>query len=65
MFRVTLVKSVIGFNKRQRGTIKALGLGKIGSSAVHAESDAVNGMIRKMGCLLKVEDLGDAVEVSA
>lgn len=65
MFRVTLVKSVIGFNKRQRGTVKALGLGKIGSSAVHEESDSINGMIRKVGCLLKVENLGDAVEVSA
>ncbi len=64
MLRVTLVKSVIGFNKRQKGTVRALGLGKVGSSAVHAESDAVKGMIRKVGCLLNVESLGDAVEVS-
>ena len=45
MLKITLKKSVIGYNKRQRGTVSALGLGKIGSSAVHAENASVMGMI--------------------
>ena len=64
MLRVTLTRSVIGYNKRQRATVKALGLGKIGSCAVHAESDSVLGMIRKTAHLLNVEKLQDPVEVA-
>ena len=43
MLRVTLKRSVIGYNKRQRQTAKALGLGKVGSSYLHARSDSVMG----------------------
>lgn len=64
MLKVTLVKSVIGYNKRQRDTVKALGLGKVGSSAVHAESGPILGMIRKVEHLVRVEKLQDPVEVT-
>ena len=64
MLRVTLKKSVIGYNKRQRATVEALGLGKVGSSAIHSASDAVLGMIRKVRHLVEVEELKDPVEVS-
>lgn len=63
MLRVTLKKSVIGYNKKQCATISALGLNKIGSSAVHAENDAIKGMINKMSHLLEVEKLKEPVEV--
>lgn len=63
MLRVTLKKSVIGYNKRQRATVAALGLGKVGSSAVHAESPAILGMIRKVPHLLDVQELQEPVEV--
>jgi len=63
MLKLTLKKSVIGYNKRQRATVEALGLGKIGSSAVHGDSPAVMGMIRKVTHLLEVETLQDPVEV--
>lgn len=63
MLKVTLKNSVIGSNQRQRATVKALGLGKIGSSVVQAESDSVMGMLRKVGHLVEVEKLGDPVEV--
>ena len=62
MLRVTLKRSVIGYNKRQRATVQALGLNKIGSSAIHAESESVMGMIRKVEHLLGVETLQDPVE---
>ncbi len=62
MLKVTLKKSPIGFNKKQKATVKALGLGKLGSCAVHNESPSIDGMIRKVGHLLEVEELQDPVE---
>lgn len=64
MLRITLKKSYIGYDKRQRATVKALGLNKVGSSAVHDENDCIRGMIRKIGHLLEVQQLQDPVEVS-
>jgi large subunit ribosomal protein L30 len=54
--RVTQVKSQIGQTQRHRGTLRALGLGKIGRTAEHQESPALAGMLRKVRHLVKVED---------
>ena len=62
MLKVTLIKSVIGYNKRQRATVKALGLGKISSSVLQDESPAILGMIRKVTHLVDVQTLQDPVE---
>ena len=62
MLKVTLIKSVIGYNKRQRATVKALGLGKISSSVLQEESPAILGMIRKVTHLVDVQTLQDPVE---
>jgi large subunit ribosomal protein L30 len=53
--RVTQVRSKIGQSERHRGTLRALGLGKIGRSAEHAESRQLAGMLRKVAHLVKVE----------
>lgn len=62
MLKVTLKKSVIGYDKRQRATVKALGLGKVGSSAIHTESPSITGMIKRIPHLLSVETLQEPVE---
>jgi large subunit ribosomal protein L30 len=54
--RVTQVKSRIGQSERHRGTLRALGLGRIGRSAEHEESPALAGMLRKVRHLVKVEE---------
>ena len=54
--RVTQVRSAIGETEKHRGTLRALGLGKIGRSAEHAESPQLAGMLRKVRHLVKVED---------
>ena len=54
--RVTQVRSQIGQSQRHRGTLRALGLGKIGRSAEHEESPQVAGMLRKVRHLVRVED---------
>jgi large subunit ribosomal protein L30 len=53
---VTQVKSQIGQSERHRGTLRALGLGKIGRSAEHEESPVLAGMLRKVRHLVKVEN---------
>ncbi len=54
--KITQVRSSIGQSQRHRGTLRALGLGKIGRSAEHAESRQVAGMLRKVRHLVKVEE---------
>ena len=54
--KLTQVRSSIGESPRHRGTLRALGLGKIGRTAEHAESPQLAGMLRKVRHLVKVED---------
>jgi large subunit ribosomal protein L30 len=54
--RITQVRSQIGQTERHRGTLRALGLGRIGKSAEHAESPQLAGMLRKVRHLVKVEE---------
>ena len=54
--KITQVKSQIGQSGRHRGTLRALGLGKIGRSVEHAESPQLAGMLRKVRHLVKVEE---------
>jgi large subunit ribosomal protein L30 len=53
--RVTQVRSQIGHSQRHRGTLRALGLGRIGRSAEHEEGPVLAGMLRKVNHLVKVE----------
>ena len=55
--KVTLVRSQIGIKPKQRGTLRALGLGKIGSSNVLPDRPEVRGMIAKVPHLVAVEEL--------
>jgi large subunit ribosomal protein L30 len=56
ILRITQVRSKIGQSERHRGTLRALGLGKIGRTAEHEESPVVAGMLRKVRHLVRVED---------
>jgi large subunit ribosomal protein L30 len=54
--KVTQVRSVIGQSERHRGTLRALGLGRIGRTAEHAESPQLAGMLRKVRHLVRIEE---------
>jgi large subunit ribosomal protein L30 len=54
--RITQVRSQIGESPRHRGTLRALGLGRIGRSVEHAESPQLAGMLRKVRHLVRVEE---------
>jgi large subunit ribosomal protein L30 len=54
--KITQVKSQIGQSERHRGTLRALGLGRIGKSNEQEESPVLAGMLRKVRHLVKIED---------
>jgi large subunit ribosomal protein L30 len=53
--KIQLVKSPIGYEKSQRDTVKALGLGKIGTVVEHEDTAPIRGMIKKIEHLVKVQ----------
>ncbi|RME70832.1 MAG: 50S ribosomal protein L30 [Chloroflexi bacterium] len=54
--KVTLVKSPIGYSARQKGTVRALGLRRMGQTVEHQDTPVIRGMINKVSHLVKVEE---------
>lgn len=54
--RVTLRKSPIGYTEATRGTVRALGLRRVGQTVSVADNEAVRGMLRAVRFLIAVED---------
>lgn len=55
--KVTLIRSAIGYEKSQGDTVRALGLRKMHSTAIHKDIPSVRGMINKISHLLSVEEI--------
>ncbi len=55
--RITLVRSPIGYSKRQKATVRALGLKRLGDSVEQEDTPAIRGMIEKVKHLVEVERL--------
>ncbi len=55
--KITLVKSVIGYSKTQRETVKSLGLRKLNSSVVQMDTPDIRGKVNKVSHLVKVEEI--------
>lgn len=55
--KITLVKSTIGAIPKQRATVEALGLKKIGKTVELPNNDAVKGMVWHVRHLVKVEEI--------
>lgn len=53
--RITQVRSAIGQSQRHRGTLRALGLGRIGRSAEHVDSPQLRGMLRQVAHLVRID----------
>ena len=54
--RITQVRSQIGETQKHRGTLRALGLGRIGKTNEIDESPVLSGMLRKVRHLVSVEE---------
>lgn len=56
MIKVKLVRSWIGCNPNQRGTLMALGLRRIGTEKTFKDDAAIRGMINKVKHLVEVSE---------
>ena len=54
--RITQTRSQIGQSERHRGTLRALGLGRIGKTVEHDDGPVLAGMLRKVRHLVKIDN---------
>ena len=54
---VTQVRSAIGTKPKQRGTLRALGLGRIGKSNTLPDRPEIRGMLARVPHLVRVEEM--------
>ena len=56
--RITWAKSAIGYEKRQKRTIRALGLRRLHQTVEHDDSPTIRGMAHKVRHLIAIEEVG-------
>jgi large subunit ribosomal protein L30 len=57
--KVTQVRSAIGTKPKHRGTLRALGLGRIGKTHTLPDRPEIRGMLARVPHLVEVEELQD------
>ncbi len=56
MVRITLVRSAIGYSKKHKATVRALGLTKLHQTVEHADTPTLRGMLSKVNHLVVIEE---------
>ena len=56
--KVTLVKSTIGYDKRQTVVVRGLGLRRLGHCVELPDTPSIRGMVHKVRHLVRVEEVG-------
>jgi large subunit ribosomal protein L30 len=56
VIRITLVKSPIGYSKKQKSTVRALGLRKMHQTIERQDTPVLRGMIERVSHLVSVEE---------
>jgi large subunit ribosomal protein L30 len=54
--KITQTRSQIGQTQKHRGTLRALGLGRIGRSVEREDTPETLGMLRKVRHLVRIEE---------
>jgi large subunit ribosomal protein L30 len=54
VLRITLVKSAIGYSKRHKATVRALGLHRMHETVEHVDSPTLRGMLYIVNHLVQV-----------
>lgn len=54
--RITLVKSPIGYSKRHKATVRALGLRRMHQTVEQEDTPSLRGMLAKVSHLVEVEE---------
>ena len=55
--KITQIKSRIGYSKKAKATLDALGLRRMNKTVILDLNDAINGMVKKIDYLVKVEEV--------
>ena len=56
MLKITQIKSRIGYKKKAKATLDAMGLKKMNQTVELPDNPAIRGMIKKIEYLIRVED---------
>ena len=54
---ITYAKSAIGYNKKQKATIRALGFRKLNETVEHDDNEVIRGMVFRVSHLVTVEEV--------
>lgn len=57
LLKITLVKSPIGYNSRQKATVRSLGLRRMRQSVLIGDAPQIRGMIKKVRHLVTFEEV--------
>lgn len=55
--RITYVRSAIGYTQRQKDTLRALGVHRMGQTVLRPDTQAIRGMVDKVRHLVSVEEI--------
>ncbi len=56
ILRITLVRSAIGYSKKHKETVRALGFHRLNQTVEHEDSPSLQGMLRKVNYLVRIEE---------
>jgi large subunit ribosomal protein L30 len=59
--KITYTKSMIGYSRDQKDTVRSLGLRKLNHSVIQPDNPSVRGMVAKVKHLVTVEEIADEV----
>ena len=57
VLRIKLVKSPIGYSKRHKATVRALGLRHMRQTVEHVDTPTLRGMLSKVNHLVTIEEV--------
>ena len=57
LLKITMTKSPIGYNQKQKDTVKSLGLRRMGQSVMIGDAPQIRGMIAKVSHLVAFEEV--------
>lgn len=63
--KITLTKSLIGYNRTQKLTARALGLNKVGSSVTQEDSPSIMGAVTKLIHAVRVEAVAEPAKAGS
>jgi large subunit ribosomal protein L30 len=56
VLQITYIRSSIGFSKKHKATIRALGLKRLHQTVEQPDNPAIRGMLSKVDRLVKIEE---------